>query len=92
MFRLVTSIIAQRLLAALPMMVVVSIFVFVVLRLLPADPIGMMLPANATPADVAALKAAFGLDRSIPEQYWIWLRNALHGDLGSSIQDRKSVV
>ena len=92
MFRLVATIVGQRLLAALPMMIVVSIVVFVVLRLLPADPIGMMLPPNATRADIAALQAAFGLDKSVPEQYWIWLRDALHGDLGQSIQYRVPVT
>jgi peptide/nickel transport system permease protein len=92
LLRLVPAIVCQRLLVAVPMMVAVSIVVFVVLRLLPADPIGMMLPPNATPADVVALKTAFGLDRSIPEQYWIWLRNALQGDLGRSIQYRVPVT
>src|SRR3954469_24221555 len=74
------------------MMVAVSIIVFVVLRLLPADPIGMMLPPNATQADFEAAQKAFGLDKSLPEQYWIWLRNALHGDLGQSIQYREPVT
>ena len=92
MFRLIASIVAQRLLAALPLMIVVSIVVFVVLRLLPADPIGMMLPPNASPADVSALRADFALDKSIPEQYWIWFRNAIHGDLGKSIQYREPVT
>jgi peptide/nickel transport system permease protein len=92
LLRLVPSIIGARLLAAVPMMVAVSVIVFVVLRLLPADPIGMMLPPNATRADFEALQKAFGLDRSIPEQYWIWLKNALHGDLGQSIQYREPVT
>ena len=92
MLRLVPSIIGQRLLAAVPMMIAVSIIVFVVLRLLPADPIGMMLPPNATRADFEALQKAFGLDKSLPEQYWIWLRSALHGDLGQSIQYREPVT
>src|SRR4051812_1756231 len=74
------------------MMGAVSIIVFVVLRLLPADPLGMMLPPNATRADSEALQKAFGLDKSLPEQYWIWLRNALHGDLGQSIQYREPVT
>ena len=74
------------------MMVAVSIIVFVVLRLLPADPIGMMLPPNATKADFEALQKAFGLDRPMPEQYWIWLKNTLHGDLGQSIQYREPVT
>ena len=92
MTRLILGIVAQRLAAAIPMMLLVSIVVFIVLRSLPADPIGMMLPPNATKADAEALRAAYGLDRSIPAQYWIWLKNAAVGDLGSSISFREPVT
>ena len=70
----------------------VSVLVFFVLRAIPADPLAMMLPPNATLADAERMRHAFGLDRSIPEQYLIWLGNALHGDLGTSIQSRQPVI
>ena len=74
------------------MMLAVSIIVFVVLRMLPADPIGMMLPPQATKADAEAIRAAYGLDRSLAAQYWIWLSGALQGNLGSSISFREPVT
>lgn len=92
MIRLIGSIALARLAAAIPMMLAVSIIVFVVLRMLPADPIGMMLPPQATKADAEAIRAAYGLDRSLAMQYWIWLSGALTGDLGASISFREPVT
>lgn len=74
-----------RLGMAVPMVLLLSLLVFVVLRLLPADPLGMMLPPNATVEDVARLKAELGLDRSIPVQYAIWVQHAIVGNFGHSI-------
>ena len=70
----------------------VAIVVFFVLRAIPADPLTMMLPPTATRADAERLRVAFGLDRSIPEQFAIWLGQAVQGDLGSSIQSRLPVT
>ena len=69
-----------------------SFIVFVVLRLLPADPLGMMLPPSASRADVEALRVALGLDKGIGTQYLVWLGRALQGDLGTSIYFRQPVV
>lgn len=69
-----------------------SFIVFVVLRLLPADPLGMMLPPSATREEAEALRAVLGLDRGIGAQYLVWLDRALHGDLGTSIYFRQPVV
>lgn len=73
-------------------MLVVSIVVFVVLRLLPADPVALMLGPNATRVEANALRHALGLDRSIPAQFIFWLDGALHGDLGRSLQSRIPVT
>lgn len=73
------------------MMLFVAIIVFVVLRVMPVDPLGMLLPPNATAADVAALSHALGLDRPLYEQFLIWLNHALQGDLGRSIQSGREV-
>jgi peptide/nickel transport system permease protein len=69
-----------------------SMVVFFVLRALPADPLAMLLPPNATQADADVVRHALGLDRSIAYQYMIWLRDALTGNLGSSISFREPVT
>jgi peptide/nickel transport system permease protein len=72
-------------------MLLVSLVVFVILRAIPADPVAMLLPPGATAADAAMLRAKYGLDLPLPEQYWIWLRHAVVGDLGESIFFREPV-
>src|SRR5258708_36616139 len=59
------SAILKRVIIAIAMLVVVSILIFVVLRLLPADPVGMLIPPNATAQDVEALRHRLGLAASI---------------------------
>jgi ABC-type dipeptide/oligopeptide/nickel transport system permease component len=85
------SLFTHRLLVALPTLLVVSMLVFVVLRLIPADPLAMSLPPNATQEDIAEMRAELGLDKPIPEQYAIWLGHMARGDFGSSIQARRKV-
>ncbi len=80
----------RRLLVAVPILLVVSILLFTALRLLPVDPAAMSVPPNATIAEIAAKRREMGLDRPIPEQYLIWLRGAVHGEFGTSIQLRRS--
>jgi ABC-type microcin C transport system permease subunit YejB len=50
----------------------VAVIVFVVIRVVPGDPVAMMLPAMATPEDIARLRTLYGLDKSIGEQFVIW--------------------
>jgi peptide/nickel transport system permease protein len=64
----------------------VSMLVFVVIRVLPGDPALIMLGTEASPEAAAALRTAMGLDRPIPVQYVEWLGQAVRGDLGRSIQ------
>ncbi len=89
MIATVTQLILRRLLAAIPILLVVSALLFGVLRALPVDPAAMSLPPNATIAEIEAKRREMGLDRPLPEQYLIWLRGALHGDFGRSIQLRR---
>ncbi len=86
------GILIRRLAAAIPILLVVSALVFVVLRLIPADPLGMSLPPNATQEDVEIMRHEMGLDRPIPEQYAIWLGHIVRGDLGVSSHFRQSVA
>ena len=69
----------------LPTRLASSFLVFVVIRLIPGDPAAVMLGDNATPEAISALRAEMGLDKSIVQQYVIWLAAALRGDLGESI-------
>ena len=92
MLRLISTVLSRRLIAAIPTLLMLSLIVFVVLRLIPADPLAMMLPPNATPADAALLRHQLGLDKPIPSQFLIWLVNALHGNLGASISFQQPVA
>ena len=84
-------VVLPRLLSGLLMVVLVSILVFVVLRQLPIDPVGMSLPPGATEADRLALTREFGLDRPVPEQYLRWASGLLHGEFGVSVNLRRQV-
>jgi len=88
----VVTLIARRLLAAIPILLIVSALLFCVLRVLPVDPAAMSLPPNATIAEIEAKRREMGLDRPLPQQYAIWLRGALHGDFGQSIQFRRDAA
>ena len=70
----------------------VAVIVFVTIRLAPGDPIAMMLPPGASQEDMDRLRALYGLDKSIPEQFFIWLGQVLHGDFGTSISLRENVM
>ncbi|MET0597517.1 MAG: ABC transporter permease [Mesorhizobium sp.] len=70
----------------------VAVVVFLVIRVAPGDPIAMMLPPGATEADIDRLRALNGLDKSIPEQFVIWLSSVAHGDFGTSISLRQNVL
>ncbi|NKB27269.1 MAG: ABC transporter permease subunit [Rhodobacteraceae bacterium] len=70
----------------------VALVVFVVIRLIPGNPIAMMLPPGATEDDIARLTALYGFDKSIPEQFIIWLSGVLQGDFGTSISLRQDVL
>jgi peptide/nickel transport system permease protein len=86
----VLLLLGRRVLIAVPILLVVSLLLFIALRLLPVDPAAMSMPPNATIAEIAAKRREMGLDKPIPMQYLIWLRGAVHGDFGQSIQLRRS--
>src|SRR5882757_8073087 len=75
----------RRLVLIPPTLLGVAVIVFVLLRVVPGDPIAMMIPPGASALDVDRLRAFYGLDRSIPEQFVIWLGQALQGNFGRSI-------
>ena len=84
--------IARRLAMTVPTLLGVAVFVFVLIRVVPGDPIAMMIAGEATPEDIAKLRMSYGLDRSIPEQFLIFMRDLLSGDFGTSISLRQDVL
>ncbi|TGV11286.1 ABC transporter permease [Mesorhizobium sp. M8A.F.Ca.ET.173.01.1.1] len=70
----------------------VSVVVFVIIRVAPGDPIAMMLPPGATQVDIDRLRVFYGLDKSLVEQYFIWVSGVLQGKFGTSISLRQDVM
>ena len=74
----------RRLLGILPVLVLVALGSFLLVHLVPGDPAMVMLGNDATPQQIQALKTQMGLDRSLPEQFSLWGRQVLRGNLGES--------
>ena len=83
---------AGRLLLLVPVLVGVSIVIFLVLHLSPGDPAEIMLGSQATREDLARLRADMGLTEPLPVQYVHWLRHVLRGDLGRSLWMKRPVL
>jgi peptide/nickel transport system permease protein len=82
----------RRLAQVVPVALGVTMLTFLLVHLLPGDPAGAVLGNRATPQLIAQLHAKWGLDRSLPEQYWLFLQRLAHGDLGDSLLYGDSVV
>ncbi|VVS98436.1 ABC transporter permease [Rhizobium sp. EC-SD404] len=89
---LLLRVVLSRILTTLITLIGVAIIVFVVVRVVPGNPIAMMLPPGASAADIERLSALYGLDKSIFEQFVIWFGNVLQGDFGTSISTRQPVL
>jgi peptide/nickel transport system permease protein len=74
----------KRVAQLVPQLLAISIATFLLIRLLPGDPARALLGPHATAEGVAALSRRMGLDRSLPAQYWVYLTDALRGNLGFS--------
>src|SRR6202158_2731200 len=83
--------IIRRLVLIPPTLVGVAVIVFVLLRVVPGDPIAMMIPPGATAADIDRLRAFYGLDQPILQQFFTWFGQALSGEFGRSISVHQSV-
>src|SRR5581483_12006350 len=79
-----TAYLVRRLLALIPVMLVVVTVVFLLIHLIPGDPVAVMLGPDATPAQVEATRKVIGLDRPIGEQLLLFYARLLRGDLGRS--------
>ena len=80
-----TRYLAARLAGMVMVLLLVAVLVFVITRLAPGDPAAVMLGEQATAADVAELRASYGLDKPLPVQFAYWLGELARGNLGQSI-------
>ena len=74
----------RRLFGVVPVLVLVALSSFLLVYLVPGDPAMVMLGSDATPQQLQSLRTQMGLDRSLPEQFVLWLGQALRGNLGES--------
>ena len=75
----------RRVLAAIPVMGVVALFVFLLLRLTPGDPAAILAGDTATPEQLERIRVSLGLHEPIYIQFFTWINQLLHGDLGVSL-------
>jgi peptide/nickel transport system permease protein len=82
----------RRLLEMIPVLLGITLLVFLFMQLLPGDPITILTGGKATPETITAMRAKFGLDKPVYIQYLLFLANAVRGDLGISILQRTPVT
>jgi len=87
-----TRYIIRRVLALIPVLLGISILVFSLIRLIPGDPVTVMLGEKARPEDIAAVRTQLGLDRPIYVQYVEYIGRLLRGNMGKSIINRTEVT
>lgn len=81
-----------RMIAALPVLLGISLIVFIILALIPGDPATAILGSYATPENVARLNESLGLNQPLFQRYFIWLGNLLQGDFGRSYALNRPVI
>lgn len=86
------SYIVKRLLASAPVLLGLSLIVFLIMAMIPGDPATAILGSYATPDNVERLNRSLGLDKPLPQQYLIWLGNLLQGDFGRSYTLNRPVL
>ncbi|MCA0205032.1 ABC transporter permease [Pararhodobacter sp.] len=84
--------ILRRILLILPVLIGMTIIMFVIARVLPGDPVGLAAGPNATRAEIEALAREFGLDQPLWVQYWTYLSGLVQGDFGTSLFSRRPVA
>ena len=84
--------IIKRILSAIPVLLGISVIVFIIMALIPGDPATAILGSFATPENVEKLNRDLGLDKPMIQRYFIWLGNMLQGDFGRSFSLNKDVL
>ncbi|HEX8969335.1 MAG TPA: ABC transporter permease, partial [Chloroflexota bacterium] len=87
-----TAYIFRRLLFLVPVALFVSLITFLLIHLVPGDPARVLLGEDSTPEALAALRQQLGLNQPLYAQYTLWLNQAVHGNLGESIQLHQPVL
>jgi peptide/nickel transport system permease protein len=82
----------RRLLVAVPLLIIVSLAMFVMIRLVPGDPAATLAGDQATPEGIAEIREQLGLNEPIHEQYVHWVADAVRGDLGTSLFNNQPVA
>lgn len=83
--------ILKRLVTMLPVLLVVSILVFLMVHMMPGDPARIIAGETATEADIERVRVAQGFDKPLAEQYFRYMFNILKGDMGTSIRTNRAV-
>lgn len=81
----------KRIAALAPVFLAISVVIFLIIHLIPGDPVDNLMKVGASASQRAKIEARYGLDRPLVVQYAIWLGNLLHGDLGTAIVGRRPV-
>jgi ABC-type dipeptide/oligopeptide/nickel transport system permease component len=84
--------ISRRLLFVVPQILGIVLVSFTLVKTIPGDPAVLMLGPTATPDAISSLRHTMGLDQSLPTQFFIYLKNLSHGDLGTSWQTTQPVL
>src|SRR6185436_11247270 len=82
----------KRLVLVVPVVFAVALVCFLLVHIAPGDPLISVLPPDASGELAEQMKRAYGFDRPLPVQFGIWVWNALHGNLGTSIATGRSVA
>jgi peptide/nickel transport system permease protein len=82
----------KRLLLLVPVFLAVSMVIFMIIHMVPGDPVDNMIQIGSSPEQRAQLIVRYGLDKSLVLQYGVWFRNMLEGDLGDAIILRRPVA
>ena len=82
----------KRVLQGVPTVLLVCVLVFLLMHMVPGDPIRLMSDRTATPEDIERLRQSLGLDRPLYLQFWMWFTRAIRGDLGRSIRTGHQVT
>ena len=86
------SYILKRLVSAVPVLLGITVIVFLIMAMIPGDPATAILGSYATPENVARLNRELGLDKPLVQRYFIWLGNMLQGDFGRSFALNRPVL
>ncbi len=84
--------IAKRIIFAIPVVIAVALVCFLLVHIAPGDPLVSVLPPDASQALAEQMRKEYGFDRPLPVQFGLWMWNALHGNLGTSIASGRSVT